>query len=654
MTRSAESEIVEAMVEAAGPPLRGSEAGFLTERPIRQEPVSPLLIYRTLRPLRFSQLGCLVMRRMLRRRSPAAKLGTPVDLRHFAGKWPFPDWDAAAAKKMLATREFTFLNQTVRCHSAIPRSTREREFEIPDSEGRNAIPWNDRRYPKLWLYHLNYCDFLNARFALPEEERLLNSAVDIALDWRRQNARGTEVGWEPYALSVRIVNWLKFLARYGPRVELLRGTTTLRALLQSVGNQAATLEWRLEKDLLGNHLLKNIKALLFAGAFLETPRSSRWWAEGEKLLRQELDEQILPDGGHFERSPMYHVQVLEDLADIERLCAYTGRRLRCADLLARKGRSMARLLKGLVHPDGAIPLFNDSALGGSRPASDLLARSSVKEIEAPTVTLFPHTGYGVIRDGERGSALIFDCGPLGPDYQPGHGHCDVLSYELSLHGQRVVVDSGVSTYEATLERIHERSTAAHNTLRIDSEDQAEVWASFRVGRRPKVGRLEGGTAGPFHYVGGEHYAYQHRGVVHVRRIALMSGGVWVVIDLLKGRGHHRAESFIHFHPLVGARALAAAPGAAKTAPQHRWLLDSIYQTYSLVAYGAGEFSLYQSWYAEEFGNRQRSNVLRWTWEGNIPWIMAYAFVPEGIPTPKIVGDARNHTVDINGRLILLG
>ena len=109
-------------------------------------------------------------------------------------------------------------------------------------------------------------------------------------------------------------------------------------LLESLGAQAATLERRLEKDLLGNHLLKNIKALLFAGALLETPRSARWWAKGEALLEQQLNEQILPDGGHFERSPMYHSQILEDLAEIRLLSVPRGSGLLALDLLSREDR----------------------------------------------------------------------------------------------------------------------------------------------------------------------------------------------------------------------------------------------------------------------------------------------------------------------------
>ena len=133
---------------------------------------------------------------------------------------------------------------------------------------------------------------------------------------------------------------------------------------------------------------------------------------------------------------------------------------------------MTRLL-GMARPAGRAP-----------DAGRRVGRSTIKRLPWRS-GFFPKAGTRVLRAPGSESCLIFDCGPLGPDYQPGHGHCDVLSYELSLHGQRVVVDTGVSTYEPCAERLYERSTAAHNTLRVDGEEQAEVWASFRVGRRPQ-------------------------------------------------------------------------------------------------------------------------------------------------------------------------
>lgn len=271
----------------------------------------------------------------------------------------------------------------------------------------------------------------------------------------------------------------------------------------------------------------------------------------------------------------------------------------------------------------------------------------------PEVTVLPDTGYGVIRDPCSQSCLIFDCGPLGPDYQPGHGHCDVLSYELSLHGQRVVVDTGVSTYEPCTERHYERSTAAHNTLRVDGEEQAEIWASFRVGRRPRVGQLGGGEIREFHFVRGVHYAYQHRGVIHSRMIVLTPGKCWVVIDLLRGKGNHLVESFIHFHPAVGIEILNNPTSSNLDREGTSWAVRFGEERYFLTTLGGGEVEAQQSWYAPEFGLRQRRTTLHWSWKGDLPVNLIYALTPAGEKLPAIKQCPGQEAVEIDRILIPL-
>ena len=279
-----------------------------------------------------------------------------------------------------------------------------------------------------------------------------------------------------------------------------------------------------------------------------------------------------------------------------------------------------------------------------------LPETKIGEI-SPHVRVFAESGYGVIRNPKFRSALIFDCGPLGPDYQPGHGHCDVLSYELSLQGQRVVVDTGVSTYERGRERSYERSTAAHNTVRVDGDEQAEIWASFRVGRRPRVGRICGGIAGAFSFVSGEHAAYRRCGVLHVRKILFRAPDTWVVIDLIKGSGNHRLESFLHFHPLVHVE---ADPGDSRTGGLFcRWTVNFAGEIYALATYGGGQFDLMQSWYSEQFGKRQPSTMLRCTWETAIPAGLIHIFTPAGAPAPPIVANWAGEWVEIGGQRITL-
>jgi uncharacterized heparinase superfamily protein len=591
--------------------------------------------WRTLRHLRWSQLGYLALRRLLPRSKAPAISTAPVGLRAIPGAWPFADSEPDACYRALAQRKFTFLNRTVTC--------------------THSIPWNDRRHARLWLYHLNYFDYLNAGFSQSNQAAMIDAALELAEDWRRQNTRGTEVGWEPYPLSLRVVNWLKFLARHAEWLEIAEEEERMSALLESLSSQAATIEKRLEKDLLGNHLLKNAKALLFAGALLDTERSARWWSTGDGLLAHEMNEQILPDGGHFERSPMYHSLVLADLMELRDLAQATGKRLSCSGALEDKIRGMAEFLRGILHPDGEIPLFNDAALGEGCPAAHLLpaAASDGASTRAarPGVSVFPDTGYAVIRDGATASALIFDCGPLGPDYQPGHGHCDVLSYELSLHGRRVVVDTGVSTYEPGPERFYERSSAAHNTLRIDGEEQAEIWGAFRVGRRPRVERIRGGRDGHFRFVAGEYDACRAGRVSHARTILWREPETWIVVDIVRGGGFHRLELFLHFHPSVRVESEAGFVETRAGQPLRRWALEFGGRRYLLATYGAGEIELGKGWHAERFGDRRPTTVLGWETRGTLPIGMIHLFTPAGTRLPQIVRDDAGGSIEIDGYTI---
>ena len=119
----------------------------------------------------------------------------------------------------------------------------------------------------------------------------------------------------------------------------------------------------------------------------------------------------------------------------------------------------------------------------------------------------PWTGYFGYRHG--GDSLIVDCGPVGPDYQPGHAHCDTLSYELHVGGVPIVVDSGTFDYEPGQFRHYLRSTAAHNTVRIDGQEQSEIWGQFRVARRarPVEAHLSDWAGGRLVF-SGEHDGYR--------------------------------------------------------------------------------------------------------------------------------------------------
>jgi uncharacterized heparinase superfamily protein len=337
-----------------------------------------------------------------------------------------------------------------------------------------AGDWQGPGRSDLLRYNLHYFDDLNALDAGARREWQLA----LSERWIAGNPPAVGVGWAPYPTSLRIVNWIK---------ASLAGLALPESARQSLAVQARQLERRLEWHLLGNHLFANAKALVFAGCWFDGDEAARWRAKGLRIVDRELPEQVLADGGQFERSPMYHALALEDLLDLINLagvypdCLDAARVAQWREVAAR----MWRWLLLMCHPDGEISFFNDAAIGVAPQPSYLYDYARRLGIEAPAapgeLEQLQPSGYLRL---ELGSALLLiDAAAIGPDYLPGHGHADTLSFELSLHGQRVLVNSGIDRYGADAERVRQRGSAAHNCVVVDGEDSSEVWSGFRVARR---------------------------------------------------------------------------------------------------------------------------------------------------------------------------
>jgi len=417
-------------------------------------------------------------------------------------------------------------------------------FELANARGalETAADWDRDSMPRLWRYMLHYFDDLNAESA--EERRGWHRA--LVDRWISEIAPGVGSAWEPYPVSLRIVNWIKWDLRE-------------RALgIEARHSLAAQVRWlcrRLEYHLLGNHLWANAKALVFAGAYFDGPEAAGWLTRGERVLRRQVAEQLLLDGGHFERSPMYHAIVLEDVLDLVNLTAAYPDAFGSGftDLLCSRVQPMLDWLQAMSHPDGKISQFNDAAFGVSALLASLeeyAARLGVDVERNPleAITALPTSGYYRLQNDD--AVLICDLAPLGPDYLPAHGHADTLTFEMSILGQRVFVNSGTSTYEPGATRQAERQTLAHNTVIVDDCNSSDVWASFRVGRRAKPFGVEFGCRGDRLFVEGRHDGYRRLlgGATHRRRWTLGAREL-VVDDAITGR-FRTATAYLHLHPDV--------------------------------------------------------------------------------------------------------
>lgn len=349
---------------------------------------------------------------------------------------------------------------------------------------------------------------------------------------------------------------------------------------------------------------------------------------------------------------MYHAWVLDDLLDVQHLFeSCPPEEPECALEVSQGIKNMARYLSEIIHPDGEIPLFNDSQLDVTRPTAQILSEAGAPAADLSQsrteVNALCDTGYATIRDSITRSFLIFDCGPLGPDYQPGHGHSDVLSYELTLHGQRVIVDTGVSSYERGPDRHYERSTAAHNTVRVDGTEQAEIWGGFRVGRRPGVSPIHYGEIAGCQFVQGAHFGYKRLNVVHSRTVLRLQDNSWVFVDTLRGKRNHKVESFIHFHPAIQLSPYTESQISSPEMMVPRWVLEFGGLRYLFMALGDGVMNQTQAWYSPGFAVRLPQPVIHWTSEGKLPATMVYAVVPEGTPPIRVGQMADHRGIELN-------
>lgn len=467
------------------------------------------------------------------------------------------------------------------------------EFTFLNSAGKyeNGIDWNSADMPMLWRFNLHYFSYL---YLLEQGEK-----EAVCLDWIKNNPEGKSIGWHPYPLSLRIINWSKEALSHPD-------------ILQSLYRQTAFLYRNLETYHPGNHLLENARALIFGGLFfLGQGDSFLWLKRGLSIMERELSVQVLSDGGYFERSTMYHALMLENFLDLLNLfqefyISIPG--------LEEKVCKMGDFLYSLTHPSGEISLFNDSTAEIAPDPREILCY--LKELTGYTPNYkdtFPETGYFVHRG--NGICLIVDGGILGPDYLPAHSHADIFSYELSLFNEKIITDSGVFEYQEGPMRKYVRSTRAHNTVTVDNLDQAECWGSFRLAKRfpPKDVRFSReGLRSSFQ---GRFEGYSSLigdGITHERHIDTdEEKGVITVKDIIKGRGKHLAESFIHLNPLSGL-----------IKEENIFIINTGGKRVKIIP-ESGRLSLEAGWYCDRFGRKQESRVIVLSQNGLLPASLSY-------------------------------
>ncbi|MCX5739436.1 MAG: heparinase II/III family protein, partial [Proteobacteria bacterium] len=355
--------------------------------------------------------------------------------------------------------------------------------------------------------------------------------------------------------ATRLMYW----AAAGALFELRDGDPEASWLAREITRHALFLRDNLAFDLLANHLFRDTAALAFAHEIAGCV------PDAFALFEREVREQILPDGAHVERCPMYHAVCLADLVDLRALCGDASPGW-LRDAVARASGFLESILLG----DGDIPMLGDG-WRGEVDVQRLLGQA--RALETPLAPQAPEHASGLVRLARGPLRCVVRAGSHGPDYQLGHAHADLLSFDVSVGALRVVTDTGTGAYANGPMRRHLRSTAAHNTVQVDGAELLEAWSSFRSGRRGRARVLARGCCDRFEWLVASHDGYRWLpGSPEPQRLWLVGENELWVLDAVLGTGRHRIESRLHLHPdaaaaAVSVRALGAVASEGR-APLH--------------------------------------------------------------------------------------
>jgi len=390
------------------------------------------------------------------------------------------------------------------------------------------IDWNFNEYGKLWTYNLTYFEYLNQAEIAPE------IGVQLIRDFI-QKTDSIKDGLEPFPISLRIINWIKFLTKNNIKDSEID---------QHLYIQAEILVDKLEYHLLGNHLLENGFALLFAAYYFS---DENFYEKAATIFWSELKEQILADGAHFELSPMYHCLMLYRMLDSTNLMQQNQHiqfknHMELEIAILTSTSLMIGWLKKMTLQNGQIPRLNDTSEGIAPSSQQLLDYAQRLQLTPPEISL---TKSGYRKYESTDYECIVDTGHIGPDYLAAHAHADTFNFVVHTNGQPFIIDTGISTYENDENRHRERSTSAHNTIQIGEVEQSEVWSSFRVARRAKVFNLNETK----NTIKASHNGYTRIGATHTREFVFSEKEIFIK-DIISTKKPIQKRAFIHFHPNI--------------------------------------------------------------------------------------------------------
>ncbi|GAB6052545.1 heparinase II/III family protein [Magnetospira thiophila] len=357
--------------------------------------------------------------------------------------------------------------------------------------------------------------------------------------WVTHHGRYDPYAWRPEVVGARLANWLmsyEYLVS-GAAAEFPG------LLLACIGRQVRHLRRVAASSATGRGAFACAKGLILAGLTLSR---QNFLETGLALLEQEVARQILPDGGHLERSPAALFEVLQHLIEIRAaLIAFQ------TEVPAAVQRGIDRAtpaLRGALLGDGTLARFNG---GTERDADEIAAVLAQADVRGRPMAHAPHSGFHRLTAGR--TCIVLDAGPPPPPGADRAAHAGTLSFEMTTGKNRLVVNCGAHPQPENPWNHVLRASAAHSTLVVDDTNSSELVAGGGLGqRRPDLVPSRHHQQDRCTLVEASHDGYEAVfELTHHRMLYLSADGDDLRgEDLLEGPGGERFALRFHLHPKV--------------------------------------------------------------------------------------------------------
>ncbi len=552
--------------------------------------------------------------------------------------------DLYGRSEQALANHFTFLN-----HSE--------KFEAEIDWECNAGPaWRNE------LHAFDYALNLALTYRISREERYARHLRYLIAHWIAANPPVEGTGWLLSPLARRVRNWI--LAADLARDDWERDREFLEMAGKSLALQSTYLYRHAGTAGPGPQALDFAQGLKFAGMFFGGSRGADFCSVALAMLRSELEDHVLPDGGYIEPLPTLQLHLAATAMEFLLLEAAAEK----AHVFEEKLRQILSFLESILLPDGTLPLFGPSAGSSADALADVFALAAVRFREPAWKALAGRFGilpYMLLGEagkdcferlrqlswqarncllpqsslyrlsGAESSAMVINGHPT---FSPEH-HQDFLSYELAIGGQRVIVDSGAFSPEGESSSDFFCSASAHNVLLVDGQAPRPAASEFSL-PQPHLREPGSGSAG----VHIENRGFAFLGLNHKRTWFCLDHRIWVILDRLEGGGSHHSVNLLHFYPtfkleLGDHRAIARSRASAFT-------VIPLGRPDATMKVSQGDEGEYPGWYAPDCGLKYPTSVLALEWRINeLPWVGGYIIFP-GAEATFHAGETAAHADEI--------